>query len=97
MPGQSRSRWFSLHNRQGNLTFRGRAEGDLTSGVLEWIAGLEGGTVCVDSPLGDFFFLVFLFFLLATWLVESRLSPGEVEDEDVEVGVEGERSTFGST
>ena len=76
-----------MHNRQGNLTFRGGAEGDPTSGILEGGAGLERGTVCVGSPLGDFFFLVFLFFLLATWLVESRLSPGEVEDEDVEVGV----------
>jgi hypothetical protein len=97
MPGQSRSRWSSLHNRQGNLTFRGGAEGDPTSGVLEWIAGLERGTLCVGSPLGDFFFLVFLFFFLATWLLTSRISPGEVQEDDVEVGVEGERSTLGST
>jgi len=74
-----------LHNRQGNLAFRGGAEGGSTSGVL--------GT----CPLGDFFFLVFFFFFLATWVLEARLSPGEVEEEDVEVGVEGEISTLGST
>ena len=80
-----------MHNRQGNLTFRGGAEGDLASGVLEGVAAL------VTFPLGAFFFFVFFFFFLATWLLESRLSPGEVEDEDVEVGVEGERSTLEST
>jgi len=72
-----------LHNRQGNLAFRGGAEGGSTSGVL--------GTF----PLGDFFFLVFFF--LVTWVLEVRLSPGEVEEEDIEVGVEGEISTLGST
>ena len=81
-----------MHNRQGNLTFRGGAKGGPTSGVLEGVT-----VVLVASPLGDFFFLVLFFFFLATWLLESRLSPGEVEDEDVEVGVEGERSTLGST
>ena len=38
------------------------------------------------SPLSDFLFFVFFFFFLATWLVESRLSPGEVEEEDVQTG-----------
>jgi len=38
-----------------------------------------------------------LLLLLATWLLESRLSPGEVEDEDVETSEEGERSTLDST
>jgi len=77
-----------LHNRQGNLTFRGGAEGGSTSGVL----GVGARGILVTSPLGDFFFLVFFFFFLATWVLEARLSPGEVE-----VGVEGERPTLGST
>uniref|UniRef100_UPI002028A3C4 hypothetical protein n=1 Tax=Caballeronia sp. ATUFL_M1_KS5A TaxID=2921778 RepID=UPI002028A3C4 len=47
--------------------------------------------VFVTVPLFDFFFFVFFFFLLATWV----LSPGE--EGDVEVGVEGVGSTFGST
>jgi len=82
-----------LHNRQGNLTFHGGAEGGPTSGGLEGVR-----VILAASPLGDFFFLVFFFFFfLATWLLESRLSPGEVEEEDIEVGVEGERSTLEST
>jgi len=85
MPGQSQRRWSSLHNLQGNLTFRGGAEGGPISGVL------EVGAALLASPLEDFFFF------LATWLLESRLSPGEVEDEDVETCKEGERSTLEST
>jgi len=91
MPGHSRRKWSSFHNRQGNLTFRGGAEGGSTSGVL----GVGARGILVTSPLGDFFFLVFFFFFLATWLLE--LSPGEVEDEDPEIGEEGERSTLEST
>jgi len=75
------------------LTFRRGAEGGPTSGVL----GVGARVILVASPLGDFIFLVFFFFFLATWLFESRLSPGEVEEEDVEVGIEGERSTLEST
>jgi len=85
-----------LHNQQGNLTFRGGEEGDLTLGGLEGELGVV--TRLLSSPLVDFFFLVFFFFFfLATWVLESRLSPGEVEEVDIEVGVEGERSTSGST
>ena len=58
---------------------------------------LKGLAAVLASPLGDFFFFVFFFFFLVTWLLESRLSPGEVEDEDVETGEEGERSTLEST
>jgi len=82
-----------LHNRQGNLASRGGAEGGSTSGVLG--EGARG--ILVTSPLGDFFFLVFFFFFLATGVLEVRLSPGEVEEEDVEVGIKGERPTLGST
>jgi len=74
------------------LTFRGGAEGGLTSGGLGGVR-----VILAASPLEDFFFLVLFFFFLATWLLESRLSPGEVEEEDVEIGVEGERSTLEST
>ena len=50
------------------------------------------GSIAVElaSLLSDFFFL-------ATWLLESRLSPGEVEEEDEEIGEEGERSTLEAT
>jgi len=82
-----------LHNRQGNLTICGGAEGGSTSGVL----GVGARGILVTSPLGDFFFFVFFFFFLATWVLEARLSLGEVEEEDVEVGVKGEISTLGST
>jgi len=68
------------------LTFRRGAEGGSTSDELGAIAAL------LVSSLGDFFF-----FFLATWLLESELSPGEVEDEDVEIGEEGDRSTLEST
>ena len=58
---------------------------------------LEIAAVALASLLSDFFFFVFFFFLLATWLLESRLSPREVEEEDAEIGEEGERSTLEST
>jgi len=82
-----------LHNRQGNLTFRGGAKGGSTSDELGAVAAL------LVSSLGDFrfFFFVFFFFFLATWLLESVLSPGKVEDEDVEIGEEGDGSTLEST
>ena len=91
MPGQSRRIWSSLHNLQGNLAFRGGAKGGPMGGVLEEMVAL------LASHLQDFFFFIFFFFFLATWLLESRLSLGEVEDEDVETGEEGERSTLEST
>jgi len=76
---------------QGNLTFHGGLEG-LSRGVIpEAIAAL------LASRLSDFFFFVFFFFFLATWLLESKLSPGEEEEEDAETGEEGERSTLEST
>ena len=77
---------------QGNLTFRGGLGVISTEGFLGAIAAK------LASPLSDFFFFfVFFFFFLATWLLESRLSPGEVEEEDAEIGEEGERSTLEST
>ena len=36
------------------------------------------------------------FFFLASWLLDFKLSPGEVEEEDEEIGEEGERSTLES-
>ena len=72
-----------MHNMQGNLTFRGGLEGLSRGGVSEAVAAL------LASRLSDFFFFVFFFFFLATWLLESRLSPGEVEDEDTETDEEG--------
>ena len=91
MPGQSRRRWSPVHNRQGNLTFRGGLEGLSRGDISETVAAL------LASRLSDFFFFVFFFFFLATWLLESRLSPGEVEEEDAKTGEEGERSTLEST
>ena len=79
-----------MHNMQGNLTFHGGLEGFSREDFLGAIAAE------LASPLSDFFFFVFFFFL-ATWLLESRLSLGEVEEEDVETGEEGERSTLEST
>ena len=76
---------------QGNLTFRGGLEGLLTEGFLGAIAAE------LASPLSDFFFFIFFFFFLATWLLESRPSPSEVEEEDEEIGEEGERSSLEST
>ena len=76
---------------QGNLTFREGLEGLSRGDVSEAIAAL------LASHLSDFFFFVFFFFFLATWLFESRLSPGEVEEEDAETGEDGERSTLEST
>jgi len=64
MPGQSRRRWSSLHNRQGNLTFCGGAEGGSTSGEIEGV--IVAVTKLKTSPLVDFFFLGFFFFFLAT-------------------------------
>jgi len=75
----------------GNLTFRGGLEGLSRGDISETVA------VHLASRLSEFFFFVFFFFFLATWLLESRLSPGEVEDEDAETGEEGERSTLEST
>ena len=49
------------------------------------------------SILSDFFFFIIIFFFLATWLLESRISPGEVEEDDEEIGEEAERSTLEST
>ena len=65
---------------QGNFTFRGRLDGLSREGVL--------GAIATDlaSLLSDSFFFIFFFFFLATWLLESRLSPGEVEEEDEEIG-----------
>ena len=76
---------------QGNLTFREGLGGSSRAGVLEATAA------DLASRLSDFFFLVFFFFFLATWVLESKISPGEVEDEDEETGKEGERSTFEPT
>jgi len=76
------------------LTFCRGAEGGPTSDEPGAVVAL------LVSSLGDFFFFfffVFFFFFLATWLLESRLSPGEVEDEDVETGEEGDGSTLEST
>ena len=56
---------------QGNLNFHGGLEGSLRAGVL------EATTVELASHLSDFFF-----FFLATWVLESKISPGEVEDKD---------------
>ena len=75
----------------GNLTFRGRLDGLSMEGIL------GETTAALASCLSDFFFSVFFFFFLATWLLESRLSLGEVEEEDKEIGEEGERSTLEST
>ena len=47
--------------------------------------------------LSNFFFFVFFFFFLASWLLELKLSPGEVEEEGEEMGEEGERSTLESS
>ncbi|MBD3775452.1 MAG: hypothetical protein IE921_17980 [Rhodobacteraceae bacterium] len=82
-----------MHNLQGNLTLRRGAAGGPSSDELGAVTAL------LVSSLGDFFFFffVFFFFFLATWLLESVLSPGEVEDEDVETGEEGDGSTFEST
>ena len=60
---------------------------DVSKGVATLLAYL----------LSEFFFFVFFFFFLATWLLESRLSLGKLEDEDEGIGEEGERSTFEST
>ena len=76
---------------QGNFTFHERLDGVSREGALGAIA------TTLASRLSEFFFFVFFFFFLATWLLESRLSPGEVEDEDKEIGEEGERSTLEST
>ena len=75
---------------QGNLNFRGRLDGLSREGDL--------GTIAAElaSLLSDFFFFVFFFFFLATWLLESILSQGEVEEEDEETGKEGEKSTLES-
>ena len=83
MPGQSQRKWSPLHNMQGNLTFRGRLDGLSMEGVLIAAA--------LASRLAHFFFF------LATWLLEPRLSLGEVEEEDEGIGEEGERSTLEST
>ena len=62
------------------------------------VEGFLGTIVAaLASRLFDFFFFVFFFFFLATWLSESKLSPGEVEEEVKEIGEEGERSTLDST
>jgi len=76
------------------LTFCRGAEAGPTSNELGAVVAL------LVSSLGDFFFFfffIFFFFFLATWLLQSELSPGEVEDEDVETGEEGGRSTLEST
>ena len=70
---------------QGNLTFRGGL-GGLSRGDF-----LGAKAADLASPLSDFFFF---FFFLSTWLLKSRVSPGEVEEEDTEIGEEGERSTL---
>ena len=72
---------------QGNLTFRGGLECLSRGGVS------EAAAVALTSLLSDFFF----FFFLATWLLESKFSLGEVGEEDAETGEEGERSTLEST
>ena len=69
-----------MHNRQGNLTLRRGAAGGPSSDELGAV------TACLVSSLGDF---SFFFFFLPTLLLESILSPGEVEDEDVETSEEG--------
>jgi len=72
---------------QGNLTFHGGSEGFSTRGAfgvtVTWLA----------SRLSDFFFF---FFFLASWLLDFKLSLGEVEGEDEETREEGERSTLES-
>ena len=73
---------------QGTLNFRGRLDGLSMEGVWDAIAAV------LVSRLSEFFFFVFFFFFLATWVLESRLSPGEVEEEDEKIGEEGERSTL---
>ena len=75
----------------GNFTFRGRLDG------LSREAILGATTTALASRLSNFFFFVFFFFFLATWLLESKLSPGEVEEEDEKTGEEGETSTLEST
>ena len=55
--------------------------------------GFLGTIVAVlASHLSDFFF-----FFLATWVLESIISPSEVEEKDEEIGKEGERSTLEAT
>ena len=73
---------------QGNLTFHGSLDGSAREDFLSAVAAT------LVSRLSNFFFFVFF---LATWLPESRLSPGEVEEEDEEIGEEGERSTLEAT
>ena len=92
MPGQSRRRWSSLHNLQGNLTFRGVVEGGSTSD------GLGAVTLQVALDLSDFFFFfVFFCFFLGSWLFNVRLSPGEGGEEEEETGAEGVGLTLEST
>jgi len=72
---------------QGNLTFQGGSESFSTRGAF----GVTAARLA--SRLSDFFFFIFFFFL-AFWLLDFKLSPGEVEGEDEETREEGERSTL---
>lgn len=53
-------------------------------------------TVWLAFQLSDFFFFILFLFFLASWLLELKFSPGEVEEEGEEMGEEGERSTLES-
>ena len=72
---------------KGNLNFCGGLE------VLSMEIFLGAIAVELASPLSNFFF----FFFLATWLLESQLSLGKVEEGDEKTGEEGNRSTLEST
>jgi len=91
MPGQSQRRWSPLHNLQGNLTFHGGLEGLPTRGAFGVIAAW------LASYLFDFFFFFFFFIFLASWLLDFKLSPIEVEEEGEEIREEGEGSALESS
>jgi len=66
------------------LTFcrgsEGFSAGSAFGAIIAWLA----------SRLSDIFFF---FFFLASWLLDFKLSPCEVEEEGEKIGEEGEGST----
>ena len=85
MLGQSRRRWSPLHSLQGNFTFREGLEGLSMGGAFGVIVAR------LASRLFDFFFF------LAFSLLDFKLSPGEVEEEEEETGEKWKRSTLESS